>query len=328
MLKRIARLAAHRSGTFRLVQRLNENGVRILMYHRFPREHAGNFAEQCTFLADNYDVVPLTEAIRRLEQGRPAKNLAVISIDDGYADVFENAYPTLKQHGLPATLFVTTGFVERTCWMPGDHVRFFCKHPQQEALTFTDETGAHHQFRSEERQAGDRLRTLLKRVSNRTRTEVLSALTAQEQAQGVFTIPKEYEPCSWDQLREMARNGVSLGAHTVTHPILSRVETEGETEHEIVDSKTVLEREIGAEVETFAYPNGGLDDINRRSVDCVRRNFRGAVTAMFGMNTAPADLHQLLRLPCDPDLSVPSLARMMAGPVRRRPAAAKRLRPA
>lgn len=328
MLKRFARLAAHRSGAFRLVQRLNDSQVRILMYHRFPQADAANFDRQCAFLANNYDVIPLAEAIERMEQGRSLRNLAVITIDDGYADMHDIAFPILQRYRLPATLFVTSGFIDRRCWMPGDHVRFFFANAGQDELTVTDEHGVQHQFRGDDGRAGDRLRALLKRVSNRTREAVLSELTAKEAEKGVRYIPREYEPCTWEQLREMAHNGVSLGAHTVTHPILSRVEERAATEQEIVESKASIEQHTGMPVETFAYPNGLPEDISGVSVECVRRNFRGAVTAIFGMNVPATDPHQLLRLPCDPDLPVASLARMLAGPLRRSAVPTAQLRPA
>jgi peptidoglycan/xylan/chitin deacetylase (PgdA/CDA1 family) len=98
------------------------------MYHRFPRQHEHNFDRQCAFLAANYNVVPLEEAAQRLRQDQPIANMAVITVDDGYADMHEVAFPILWKHRLPATLFVTTGFINRTSWMPGDRVRYHLAH--------------------------------------------------------------------------------------------------------------------------------------------------------------------------------------------------------
>ena len=324
MLKEIVKLAAHRSGAIRFVQRLNRNRVRILMYHRFPRRHAEAFDRQCEFLAAHYKVVSLAEAARRLKYNDPVPNLAVITVDDGYSDMHEVAFPILQKHDLPATLFVTTGFANRTCWMPGDRVRHYFAHTEKERVEVTDEQGEVHRFPTKGSLGLDGLRGLLKRVPNHIRTRILSELEGGGEAQETATsIPAEYEPCTWEQLREMANGGISLGAHTVTHPILSRVETKEETEREILDSKACLERELRKEVDLFAYPNGTQQDINSVSVNCVRTHFSSAVTAIFGLNAPGGDVHQLLRLPCDPGFPVPQLARMMAGPLRRSGASAR-----
>ncbi len=317
MLKEIAKFAVHRSGAMQLVQRLNRHRVRILMYHRFPPEHRGNFERQCALLARQYTVVSLSEAARRLQGNESIADLAVITVDDGYADMHDVAFPILKKHGLPATLFVTTGFIDRTGWMPGDRVRHAFAHTGEESLQFTDDQGAVHVFRTEEPGAADRLRALLKHVPNRTRTKMLAALETQSTVDDPRKIPDEYAPCTWDQLRAMAENGISIGAHTVTHPILSRVETDGDTEREILESKACIERELGKAADLFAYPNGTPEDMNAVSVACVRSHFRSAVTAIPGLNAPGADVFQLLRLPCDPDTPIPQLERMLAGPLRR-----------
>ena len=318
MLKQIVKFAVHQSGAMQLVQRLNRDRVRILMYHRFPPEHSGNFDRQCALLARDYTVVSLSEAARRLQGKETIANLAVITVDDGYADMHDVAFPILKKHGLPATLFVTTGFIDRTGWMPGDRVRHYFAHTEKESLQLTDDRGEVHVFNTKNPGVADRLRALLKRVPNRTRTHMLAALATEFAPENSTTLPAEYAPCTWDQLRVMAEGGISIGAHTVTHPILSRLETEGETEREILESKACIERELGRPAELFAYPNGTPEDINAVSVACVRSHFRTAVTAICGLNAPDADIYQLLRLPCDPDIPVPQLERMLAGPLRRR----------
>lgn len=300
-----------------LVRQLNQNRVRILMYHRFPRRYGPSFDQQCAFLASKYNVVPLEEAAQRLEANEPLTNMAVITVDDGYADMHEVAFPILQKHKLPATLFITTGFIQRTHWMPGDRVRYFFAHTPAETVNVTDDNGHMHTFRTKGSHATDGLRELLKRVPERTKQRMLSELDRDMPVPNPGAIPNEYKPCTWDQLRELAAGGVSIGAHTVTHPILSRLESASDAEGEIVQSKTEIEARLDRPVQSFAYPNGTHEDINQVSVDCARSQFKAAVTAISGLNGPGSDLHRLLRLPCDPDLPVADLARMMAGPIRR-----------
>lgn len=287
------------------------------MYHRFPERNGRNFDRQCEFLATHYRVVPLAEAARRLKDCEPISNLAVITVDDGYADMREVAFPILEKHGLPATLFVTTGFIDRTCWMAGDRVRDYFAHTGEDEVRVTDDRGEVYVFsRRSDRSPGD-LRALLKRVPNRTRSRILSELSGGGPEREGAPVPEEFRPCTWDQVREMAGGGIGIGAHTVTHPILSRLETEEETEREILDSKACLERELGRSVDSFAYPNGMPEDISAVSVECVRTHFGCAVTASFGQNAPGADVYRMPRLPCGPEMPVPQMERMMAGPLLR-----------
>ena len=315
LLKSFLKFAAHRSGAIHLVQQLNRDRLRILMYHRFPAQHADAFDRQCAFLASRYQVVSLPEALARLWNHQPIENLAVLTIDDGYADMAEVAFPILRKHRLPATLFVTTGFIDQTHWMPGDRVRSLL---DQTTLALTADDGTVHHFSATGPNASDDLGALLKRVPNRTRTRILAELASAAGQPSAAPPPPEYRPCTWDQLREMSRNGITIGAHTVSHPILSRLETAEETEREILDSKITLERRLETPVTVFAYPNGMKEDLSPTAIACVRAQFAGAVTAIYGLNATGVDPYCLYRLPGEPDMSVPDLARMLAGPLRHR----------
>lgn len=101
---------------------LADTSATILIYHRFgddryPTTNVSTeaFVDQMNFLRDNnYTVLPLAELVSMVKQDReiPARSV-VITIDDAYASVYENAWPILKEHGYPFTVFVYTGGVER-----------------------------------------------------------------------------------------------------------------------------------------------------------------------------------------------------------------------
>ena len=316
MLKQIAKRGLQKSGAYGVVRQLNRNSVRILMYHRFPQEQQANFDRQCALLARRYRVVSLEEAVQRLTRNEPIKNLAVITIDDGYADVHEVALPVLRKHKLPATLFVTTGFINRTCWMPGDRVRHHFAETPAETVTVKDDDGRVHAFATKGTGASDGLRALLKRVPESTKRRMLREMDGDPPIPAAECTPVQYRPCTWDQLREIADNGIQIGAHTVTHPILSRMET-AEAEQEIVQSKLELEKQLQRPVQTFAYPNGMPEDISKGNLDSVRAHFAGAVTAVMGLNRPGSDPYALSRLPCEPGVDVAQIARLLAGPLRR-----------
>lgn len=316
MFKRLAKLAGHGSGAVQLLRKLNQNRVRILMYHRFPRCSERDFQRQCAYLASRYRVVSLEDAADRLLRNESVADLAVITVDDGYADFHDVAYPVLRRYKLPATLFVTTGFVNRTDWMPGDRVRYHFARPGIEHVRVTDDAGTVRSYATKSKQNGAELREYLKRIPERTKRRMLAEMDGNLPVPEGAALPAEYRPCTWDQLRELAAGGISIGAHTVTHPILSRLEHPDEVEREILASKAELENRLQRPVTSFAYPNGLREDISQASVDCVRANFQAAVTAVYGLNAPGSDVHELFRLPCEPDFPVRQLARLLAGPVR------------
>ena len=315
MLKRLARFTAHHLGASDVLQRLNENCVRVLMYHRFPRHQLHGFKAQCEFLAARYTVVSLEEAVHRLQAGERPRNMAVITVDDGYADFYESAWPILRAHRLTATLFVTTGFINQVCWMTGDRVRYHFDHCSDEAIGVVDDAGHSRTFHPTEANASDELRTFLKSVSETTKKHILSELEAKVPLPDTASVAPAYRACTWHQLRELAGNGISIGAHTVTHPILSRLGKASDVEREIVCSKKEVEKHLQRPATLFAYPNGMRQDFDQISIDCVRANFTAAVTAINGMNAPATDPHHLLRLPCEAGHPIPQFARLLAGPL-------------
>ncbi|MBI4259516.1 MAG: polysaccharide deacetylase family protein [Actinobacteria bacterium] len=99
--------------------REREPGLFVLIYHRVGAGMgeemdlpARVFEDQMRVLRRRADVVPLEVGLDRMAEGAPPRDLAAVTFDDGYADVYTRAWPVLREMGLPATLFVATGFVE------------------------------------------------------------------------------------------------------------------------------------------------------------------------------------------------------------------------
>jgi peptidoglycan/xylan/chitin deacetylase (PgdA/CDA1 family) len=100
----------------------------IVTFHRVNEVNAGDgltlspdeFEDHCRFLSDHFDVVPLAEIVQRLESGGSLDGHVAITFDDGYRDNCEVAAPILARHGLPATFFVTTGFIGTDVLAPWD----------------------------------------------------------------------------------------------------------------------------------------------------------------------------------------------------------------
>ena len=118
----------------------------------------------------------------------------------------------------------------------------------------------------------------------------------------------------WEEVREAAAGGIEFGAHTRSHPILSRLGGEDELHAEIAGSKRRIEEQLGSEVDHFCYPNGSLTDFTPAAVQAVHAaGFRTATTTVPGFVTAGADALLLSRFGVASDYEARYFAECAAG---------------
>ena len=108
-----------------------------------------------------------------------------------------------------------------------------------------------------------------------------------------------FDMMSWDDVAGLDPCLITIGSHTLTHPILTTLDPEA-LERELVDSRRRLEERLGREAAIFCYPNGSSDALVR---DHVKAHYRAAVTTVPGFVTRGADLYQLNRVSAEPRLS-------------------------
>jgi peptidoglycan/xylan/chitin deacetylase (PgdA/CDA1 family) len=153
------------------------------------------FEAHLTWLAENCTCVHFRDIPRFVREGSPGRPVVAITFDDGYDDNHDFALPLLDRFGLPATFFITPGFIEND---PEVVAKF------EKALRSRD---------------------------------------------------RDFRPMSWSQVTELRDAGMEIGAHTYSHPNLSLLPASRVT-WELAHSKEVLERELGEEVGSLAYPFG------------------------------------------------------------------------
>jgi peptidoglycan/xylan/chitin deacetylase (PgdA/CDA1 family) len=217
---------------------------------------------------------------------------ACVTFDDGYADNVTVALPILRRHRVPATFFLATGFIGGgRMW--NDTVIETLRRAQGDTL--------------DARSAGlDTLGISTIELRRRAVARVLTALKylpvderqerAEELAAGTsHSLPSDLM-MTVEQMRRLRENGMEIGAHTVKHPILTRLDPEC-AESEIRDSKSRLETITGSPVTLFAYPNGKpVRDYRREHVDMVEKlGFEAAVSTAWGVAHARSDPFQLPR---------------------------------
>ena len=276
----------------------------VLVLHRVVTEPdtllvetmvADRFDAMCLWLKALFNVLPLDEAVQRLRTGTlPARALS-ITFDDGYADNRVVALPILLQHGLTATFFVATGFVNGGL-MWNDAIVEAMRNsplPQLDLSSLLPElaeplklTDGHHRRAAAE--------AVIANVKYRPLAERQALVDAVVQSSGA-TAPRDLM-MSTTQILELHQAGMQIGAHTVSHPILATL-ADAEARREIEKSKQFLEGVIGERVTLFAYPNGKpQEDFNARTVAIARElGFEAAVTTAPGAASGRTDLLQVPR---------------------------------
>jgi peptidoglycan/xylan/chitin deacetylase (PgdA/CDA1 family) len=302
--KSAARAAFLKSGGLRLARWVKRTQLRILMYHRFP--DADGLERQCRHLAKCYRVISLSEAAAALRAGRKlASNSLVVTVDDGYRDVYQVAWPVFAAYRIPAMVYVVTGFLSGELWLWTDQVRYAFENARRKKVRVElpgSETWEFVLRSEEERHAAERkIAEALKLVSNEERLRMLRCLPELLEVKIPGEAPRGCEPLRWSEVREMAQGGIEFGAHTRRHPVLSRVSSAAELAEEIAGSKHCLEEALGAPVRHFCYPNGARRDISVEAVEMVRQaGYETAVTTEVGVNGPGDDLLQLRRIGVDP----------------------------
>ncbi len=314
-LKRLAQLAFHHSGALALLRHANRRTLRILMYHRFPAEHTHTFRLQCEHMVRHYRPISLTEAANHFKTGTALpENALAITIDDGYRDFYYNGYPSLKQFGIPATMFVTTGVIDGLTWFWWDKLHFALLATPLQSVSLAGEQNVPLRNAEEREAALHRIADAMTRVPNRERLALIDSLPALLQVEVPVSPPERFRPLGWAEIREMRSNGIEFGAHTVTHPILSRVESMEELRQEIEVSRDRVAEELGVPTRHFCYPSGRAEDLNAKVRQlAATAGFETAVTTEQGLNLPGADLLLMKRIGVEPECEDFYFARQVAG---------------
>jgi peptidoglycan/xylan/chitin deacetylase (PgdA/CDA1 family) len=244
------------------------------------------------WVAANFDVLPLPDAVRALREDRLPKRALSITFDDGYADNHDLALPVLRRLGISATFFIATGYLDGGCMFNDIVIESVRAAPGPELDLEDLRLGRHPLGSDEERvRAIARILDRLKRWHPDSRHAVACQLAERAGA----TVPTDLMMTS-GMVRALATAGMAIGAHTVTHPILAQIELD-EARAEISDSRRRLEEITGAPVRLFAYPNGKpLHDYRPEHARLVRDlGFDAAVSTAWGAAGAGDDLYQIPR---------------------------------
>jgi peptidoglycan/xylan/chitin deacetylase (PgdA/CDA1 family) len=263
---RLARLLATTGvlGTLSLVDRMS--GVLVLNYHRignvsnsaFDRglwsADTDAFDDQVQYLKSHSEIITPADLPDVLD--KRSGRYALITFDDGYADNYTAAYPVLRRHGVPATFFVATGFLDhpRLSWW--DEIAWMIRTSPAARIEVRPWLSDPVVFDEPDRE--EAVRTLLRAYKTMPAEATAQYMDALAEATGSGRADQSAANglwMTWDMVREMRSTGMTIGGHTVNHPVLAQLPRERQ-ELEIAHCARRLAEELGEPMRYFSYPVG------------------------------------------------------------------------
>jgi peptidoglycan/xylan/chitin deacetylase (PgdA/CDA1 family) len=235
------------------------------------------FERQMSWVAANRTVLSLDELleIRRGRMAVPERAL-LVTFDDAYLDFATGAWPVLRRHGLPVTMFVPTAYPDSDVRFWWDRLHAALSHTSRRAALET-QAGRFALVDSEQRRrALERLRAWIASVPHDEAMELVGRLVDDLGGE-----PPAPAVLGWQALRELAAAGVALAPHSRSHARLDRLPLE-RLAAEIAGSRADLVRELGACPPVFAFPGGGHDADAEQLL--AREGFEVAFTTRRGSN--------------------------------------------
>lgn len=224
------------------------------------------FEKHLDWISSHYDIVSLDTLASKIMQGDPESgSLAAITFDDGYADVYANAFPLLSSRGLPATIFIVSDLTDTSRLQTHDELYLLIsgvleqwEAPGEKLSTFLNVAGLRHNKGLLLKCAHDPF--LLTRLffENFCRQQIDALL---ELLRGRIIVDKEilaeFHSLNWEKLREMEAANITIGSHTRSHPLLTNENAEVIKE-EVEGSLQLFKEKLQNPVRHFAYPNGSF----------------------------------------------------------------------
>jgi peptidoglycan/xylan/chitin deacetylase (PgdA/CDA1 family) len=270
-------------------------GYRVLTFHRVDDENdpflpslsTARFAARMAHIARHYTVLPLEDLVARVRRGAAPRNALAITFDDGYRSNLTHAA------GLPATIFLVSSYIGTPHALWFDRLALALKNSRRSEVRFEEGRPLPLTTVEERLRALSAAQRYFKALPYRDHQPQLDRVLAS--LEPAAPEPPKRFMLSWDEVHALRGLGFSIGAHTETHPILSRLDPD-DARREIQGSKWAIERALGRPVTTFAYPNGGVDDYTEATVRLVSEaGFTCAVTTRRGLNTTVTPSLELRR---------------------------------
>lgn len=263
------------------------------------------------YLKERYTIGRLDDVHTRHEAGeRPEKPFLALTFDDGYADNFTYGLPILGRHGVRACFFLTAAYIDRGRSPWYDRIGFALN----PAPRRTDAERALLARYGLAEYASAPVERVLEGVKELTpqRRQTLSEVISRGD------VPDWARMMTREEILELHQRGHEIGSHTMTHPILSAC-SRTDIDWELQGSKNLIQKILGTEITSLAYPNGDQSEAVLNAVEAA--GYLRAVTTRWGSNMRGYAPYLLRRCEIDPrrmreqagTLSEPNLALRLSG---------------
>lgn len=274
-------------GGLQLARYLSRRHPKILMYHRIMDTPDGEgitpeeFQRHVEIVKENFYPLTLKALMEAFAVGEVPKHAVVITFDDGYSDFGDVAFPILNRYKVPATLFVTTGFVNGDLWLWPDQIKYALENTNIKKV-FIDELSKEVKVSDSIKASWHQIADYCMTINNNRKIEFIDKIFSIFNVEKPNLPPDFYKPLSWAGIASMVNDGLDVGSHSYSHPIMSKLD-ESSLKNEIHYSRQQLIDNIGVVPSAFCYPNGLPGDYNSLVIDEVyKAGYEYAVTAFPG----------------------------------------------
>lgn len=295
------------SGINTLFRYLNRNKIIILCYHGicdddfdllkgYDDRHIPKslFRKQLSYLkGKKYSFTTLSEAMDMLNHRKKIRNIVVLSFDDGFRNVVENAYPIMQKYHAKGCFYLIGDLIGTSKPVWTDYVETLVRNAENVTFGFSyrgENCSYNLTTKASYEKAMKDIKARLRLLSDKEKNEVLR----QFQNDKTDSVPKEFRMSDWAQIQSLDKDILEVGSHTSTHPDCIRLSSDEEFDYELKYSKAKIERMVGYRTDHFNYPAGAFDERVIRQVEAA--GYKSAVSLIPGFNDSKTDPFCLKRI--------------------------------
>jgi hypothetical protein len=239
----------------------------------------------------------------------------LITFDDGYIDNYEEALGILKSRNVSATFFVATGFIDNPTLPWWDDIAWIVRNTRESVIAGDCFPGPIVLTKMNIEDVIRRILMIYKSLPAACTGQFLDSLAKSAKTGRYAGDEPQRMWMTWDMVRELRAAGMSIGGHTINHPVLARLSAE-EQKQEIRGCKARLEQELGEKMRWFSYPVGGRDSFNTDTRNCLIDAGVELAFSYYGGYQGRKDLdcHDIPRVAIESDIDMGHFRSMMSIP--------------
>jgi len=291
---------------------INKKKLAILMFHGISKKNFSYshkrlipkklFEEILKYLKKkNYIFITLSDWLKIVKR-QINHNYIILTFDDGFKNIIENAYPIMLKYGAKGCFYVVSSLIGNYQLLLSDYLEVLVRNHNNSIFKFVFKNKEIiYPLNSEQqiRKAYGDIKVKLRNLPNKEKISHLKQFPFSNNISNFQKVPKDYLISNWEELSSLNKNILEIGCHTKTHPLLEMLNSEIELNEELYQSKLEIEKKIGYSIYHLCYPAGSYNKSVIQSAG--KYGYRTGVTVEEGFNSINSDLFQLKRLKINND---------------------------